>query len=376
MKLTTASLLQEEQLDWLWPGLIPLTQITILEGDPGTAKSTLTLQLCSHITTGTNWPDGMPCPTGDVIICNAEDPERSIILPRLIAAGADLTKCHILHPDKDNPNDQPFIVPNSVGALEKEILNHDWVVRLIVLDPIEAFLGLATDNYRNHHVRHALRSLELIAERLHCAVIFVRHLNKSTDKAAIYRGGGSIGMIGAARAALSVGRDPTNKDRCIVVPVKQNWTKMRGGIAYRPVESTHASKTTGEVIVTSKIIWDGEIDVTADDVISSEPDTQSVGKMDEAAVFLQEELGNGAKKSNEVFANASKAGISRKTLYGAAKFLGIRKYKEGFGTNGPWLWELRDSQDDDLLGSWAGEIKVEDVKASNDKLSEIDLAEI
>ena len=364
MQLKNGALIQERSLAWLWPGLIPIGQDTIIEGDPGTAKSTLTLQLCANVTHGKDWPDGQPCPQGHVIIANAEDPEDSIVAPRLIAAGADMTKCHILCNDKDKIDDPPFTIPGSIAPLSKLIDEAKWghEVKLIIFDPIEAFL-VGIDNYRNSHIRQALRSLEMLADKLQCAIIFVRHLNKSTDKAAIYRGGGSIGMIGAARAALSVGKDPADKKRCIVVPVKQNWTKMRGGIAYRAVESQHVSKN-GELIVTSKIEWDGEVDVTADDVITAEADVGEIGKLEEAAVFLKDELRDGPKKAVAIFASAKQIGHAEKTVRRAAKHIGVAKYKEGFGGEGAWLWELPNEHDSELLESWAGTIELNEGTAN------------
>ena len=343
----------ERQLEWLWPGLIPIGQDTIIEGDPGTAKSTLTLALCYHVTTGKDWPDGMPCPKGHVIIANAEDPEDTIIVPRLKAAGADLDSCHILCPDDSNPADLPFIIPESVPSMQKRILEDQWPVKLIIFDPIEALLGI--DNYRNQHVRKALRALELMASRLNCAIVFVRHLNKDTTKAAIYRGGGSIGMIGAARAALSVGFDPADNKRCIVVPVKQNWTKKRGGIAYRPVEEQHVSKN-GELIVTSKIEWDGEVDVTADDIISAEADVTQIGKLEEAGMFLKNFLADGPKKATEIMSAASQEGIAAATVKRAAQHIAVIKHKEGYAAGGYWVWELPSKQDFDLMEKWAESI--------------------
>jgi hypothetical protein len=95
-----------------------------------------------------------------------------------------------------------------------------------------------------------------MAKRTACAVVIVRHLVKDATKAAMYRGSGSIGIIGAARAALSVGRDKTDKDRCIVVPAKSNWSKLQPGIAYKVEEVGYVTED-GTAITTSRIVWDG-----------------------------------------------------------------------------------------------------------------------
>ena len=359
MILRNAANIEETVLEWLWPGLIPFSQTTIIEGDPGTGKSQLTAAMCAHVSTGNDWPDGMSCPKGMAIICNAEDTEDSVIVPRLKAAGADLENVRILCPDPNRPDDPPFQIPESVQGMLQLIETEKWPVKLIIFDPIESFLTV--DNYRNQHVRKALRTLELMAKKLNCSVIFVRHLNKDTTKAAIYRGGGSIGMIGAARAALSVGFDPADKNRSIIVPVKQNWTKKRGGIAYRTTEETHMSQN-GELITTSKVVWDGEVDVTADDVISAEADITQIGKLQEAGMFLKDFLASGPQKANDCKSTAAQDGISWATLQRAAKHIGASKYKQGFSAGGYWVWELPSKHDLDLMEKWAetvdwGELK-------------------
>ncbi|MDE1871722.1 MAG: AAA family ATPase, partial [Candidatus Micrarchaeota archaeon] len=339
------------------PGLIPIGQCCILEGDPGVAKSTLSLAIAAHVSNGSPWPDDSACPQGHVIIANAEDPEEEVIVPRLKVAGADLRHCHIMVPDLEAAVGDSFTIPDHVGQLERFIVN--WGVKLVIFDPIEAFLSSSVDNYRNHHVRKALRTLEQLAKHLDCSVLFIRHLNKSTDKAAIYRGGGSIGIIGAARAALSVGRDKANPLRCIMVPVKQNWTKVRGGMAFIPEERQYIT-ADGTQIVTSTIKWDGLVPVNADDVITADTEPGASGSTEEAAAFIRDALENGPQSSIELFAWAKKAGIARKTIWRASKLMNIRKAKQGFGVDAHWVWSLTDEEEVATLTSWAGSFDIGD----------------
>lgn len=352
MRLRNAASITERQLQWLWPGMIPLQQDTLVEGDPGTAKSTFTLSLAAHVSRGEPWPDGMPCPKGHALIANAEDPDEEVIIPRLKAAGADLNNITTISPS-DKIDDIPFTIPESVPWLEAKVRELKLPMKLMVFDPLEAFLSVGVNNYSNHHVRHALRALELMAQRLNCAVILVRHLNKSTDKAAIYRGGGSIGIIGAARAALSVGRDPANKDRCIVVPVKQNWTKMRGGIAYKPTEYQYHLET-GELITTSRVVWDGEVACNADDIISAEPEAAAIGQIDETAQFLRDELMHGPIDATELLKRGQDAGLSRKTMWRASRLLGVLKHREGFGPDSHFVWSLPTEEESAGIAQFAG----------------------
>src|SRR5271168_5372432 len=137
MKLIKASLIDEKPLEWLWAGRVPIGQITLLEGDPGTAKSTLTVAMAAIVSTGGQWPDGAACALGEVIIANAEDPEEEVIKPRLVAAGADVEKCFCITPSEHDA--QVFTIPDHVAALEDLVRKRS--VRLIVFDPLEAFLS-------------------------------------------------------------------------------------------------------------------------------------------------------------------------------------------------------------------------------------------
>lgn len=331
MKLAKANEYTEKAIKWLWEGRIPLGQTTIIEGDPGTAKSQLTIALAAHVSSGLNWPDGTVCEAANVLMANAEDPEEEVIVPRLKAAKADLSNVTII----STSDSGSLTIPDNIDVI------HTWAqdkgVKLFVLDPFEAFLSNAVDAYRNHHIRRAMRTLEAMAKDLNLAVVIVRHLTKDSQRAAIYRGTGSIGVIGAARAGYNVSRDPANPNRSILTAVKLNWAKPKAALAYRIEEFTWPTPQ-GEVIATSRIIWDGEVEVKADDLSYSDP-TLTPGEIADAIQFLSGELEAGAKPIGEIFANASKLGIAKKAIYRAARVTGVVKRKEGFGQDGQWIWE-------------------------------------
>ncbi len=295
-------------------------------------------------------------PSGEVIIANAEDPEEEVIKPRLRAAGADCSKVFVICPsDRPEEQNQIFTIPDHVASLEEQVRQRQ--VRLIVFDPLEAFLSGSVDNYRNHHVRRALKSLELMAKRTGCAVVIVRHLTKDATKAAIYRGGGSIGIIGAARSALSVGRDQTDKDRCIVVPTKSNWAQMPPGIAYKVAQHGYVTEN-GEVIATSKIVWDGLYHGTADDLLTVVDGASgpNVGGSDAATkAFIEAELANGPAASNAIMASAVKGGMKKADLFRVSKLIGVLKYKDGVSGEGQWMWEMPEKHEHEELVRWSNE---------------------
>jgi hypothetical protein len=353
MRLIRGDLIDDKPLQWLWPGHVPIGVLTVVDGDPGTGKSQLTLAMAAIVSTGADWPDGTPCELGEVIVANAEDPEEEVIKPRLRVAGADCSKVFVICAGEQDS--QIFTIPDHVAALESQVRERH--VRLIIFDPLEAFLSGSVDNYRNHHVRRALKSLELMAKRTGCAIVIVRHLTKDATKAAIYRGGGSIGIIGAARAGLSIGHDPVDKERCIIVPTKANWSKMPEGLAYR-IEEVNYVSDEGAAIQTSRVKWDGAWHGTADDLLTVvEGGGAPVGAGADAPVraFIEAELLNGPVSSNKLMASAVKAGIKKADMFRVSRLMGVLKYKEGITGEGEWLWEMPEKQDEATLTQWAGE---------------------
>lgn len=336
MKLKRASEVEMRGIEWLWPGRIPLKCITLIEGDPGTSKSTLSCVIAAHVSLGRDWPDGQPCPLGAAIMANAEDPESEVITPRLTAAKADLTKVSIIVPTDDNDTSM-FTIPDNVDALAKEIV--DMNVRVVIFDPLEAFLSTKVNNYSNHHVRQALHSLEAMAKKVNCSVIIVRHLNKDSGKAAIYRGGGSIGIIGAARASIMVAKDPTDKTRCLMVPNKGNWSAVKDGIAYKTVDTELVGKG-GDVIRTSRIVWDGEVALDANAVLQPSSDMAEMTDLDDASSFIRTFLKDGPHTSGEVFSAAAAQGIAKKAIYRAARLINVMKHPEMEGGKQTWIWEI------------------------------------
>src|SRR5882757_8706675 len=149
MKLVNASSLSLKAIDWLWYGRIPCGAVTLLEGDPGTGKSTVTCTFASHVSKGKDWPDGAPCPQGMVIIANAEDPEEEVLLPRLVAAKANLNFVSIIVPSEKGDSSL-FTIPDNVDNLKAAIIDNN--VKLVVFDPLEAFLSVKVNNYSNHHI--------------------------------------------------------------------------------------------------------------------------------------------------------------------------------------------------------------------------------
>ena len=222
-KIITLSELTPVATDWLWPLRIPKGELTVLDGDPSVNKSSLLMDLAARVSTGREMPDGTAGTLGGVLLLLAEDSLRKTVLQRLEAAGADLGRIAV------PPGS--VVIPRDLARVE------EWACQmqaaLIIIDPLIAFLGCDANSDRQ--VRWAMTPLKAFAERAGCAVVMVRHLTKRGGKHALYRGGGSIGIVAATRSALLVGRPPDDPDLRVLAHVKSNLGPLAPSLSFEPV---------------------------------------------------------------------------------------------------------------------------------------------
>ena len=237
----------------------------------------------------------------------------------------------------DGRADEPEVStsPRTSARYDEKLTGNDAAVvpvRLVVVDPISAYLG-GTDSHVNASVREALAPLAALAAKHKVAVIAVSHLNKGGG-AAMYRTTGSLAFIAAARAAWVVGRDPDNKERCLMLPVKQNLAPDGGGFAYR----IGTVDLDGAVI--PRVQWERERIQGNADAILAHDDPGDRTERQEAVEWLREELGAGEVPAREVLRDADGAGISRATLRRAQKDLGVMHSRQGFGRGSLVTWRI------------------------------------
>lgn len=220
-------------VEWLWEHRIPQGALTVIDGDPGIGKSTITIDLAARLTRGVAMPDGTRSPVGPaaVLLVGAEDALGYTVRPRLEAAGADLSLVSALTgvADHENPSGRPLSLPEDTAILERAILNRG--AKLVIIDPIMAYLSSEINSSSDQEVRRVLTPLAKIAEDTGATILMVRHLRKTNDGPALYQGGGSIGIVGAARAGLIVVRDPQDESMCILKQSKTNlgpWPRPIG----------------------------------------------------------------------------------------------------------------------------------------------------
>jgi putative DNA primase/helicase len=329
-------------VEWLWPDRIAIGKLTLIAGEAGLGKSQILSGISASVTTGGLWPCGEgSAPPGSVVILSAEDGTADTMVPRLMAARADLERVQFVTAVRNQHGNgyRAFNLQSDLELLDREI-RRLGDVRLIGVDPISSYLGPKIDSHANAAVRSVLEPLGEMAERLRVAVVAITHPPKGTGTAAINRFIGSIAFVAAARAAYMVTRDPGEDTRRLFIPVKNNLAPLGKGLAFRLKE-----RIVGEpdrVTAASSIVWEGShIDISANQALlaaDSGGDNREKPASAETEEFLKCVLGNGAMPSNEIRNEARAAGVSWPTVRRAKDKLAIKARK--IGMDGGWVWAL------------------------------------
>jgi putative DNA primase/helicase len=324
-----ASEVKQRRVEWLWFGRIPLGKVTVLDGDPGLGKSAVTLDIAARVTRGAAMPDGTRGVSGGVLVLNAEDDEGDTIVPRLAAMNADLTRVRILKTIPGADGERQPEIPGDLEVIERTARSVD--AKFVIVDPIMAFLSGARNSWKDQDVRRALAPLAALAERLGAAIVIVRHLNKDSAEAnPLYRGGGSIGIVGAARSGLLIASDPDDEtgESRVIASTKSNLGRLPPSLCY-------VIEPRGESIA---IRWCGESQHRAASLLAVPANKEERTEVEEAVEYLRSTLAHGPLAAKEIFRKANADGFSEKTIKRAKARAGIKHYREGFGAKGRSMW--------------------------------------
>jgi hypothetical protein len=319
--------LNAQEVHWLWPGYLPRGKLVLLDGDPGQGKSLLTLDLAARLTSGRPWPDGAAAaPPGNVVLVNCEDGLTDTILPRLRHLGADAQRIFAFqgHTLEERFHRLP-VFPRDTPDLRALI--EQAQARLVVLDPLMAFLDVACSSISDQSIRQALVPLATLAEETGCTLLVVRHLNKTGQGRALYRGSGSIGIIGSSRCAYLVGRDPEDADTRVLACLKTNLGPQPASLAFQVSHDDSGLK----------LLWQGPTELAADELLT-------VGKrtppLERAKEFLLNQLKGRAVETGQLLEQAGVAGISQRTLERAKAVLGVHTRRQGGNKSARYFWTL------------------------------------
>jgi RecA-family ATPase len=330
IRLAEGELLSEvevEAVTWLWKGRVPLGKLTILDGDPGMGKSTILLDLAARVSRGRAMPDGFPGVPGGVVILTAEDGLADTVRPRLDAAGADCSRIVALTTIEATDGPRPVTLPDDLEHVRAAIARVGAV--LVIVDPLMAYLAGPVDAHRDKDIRRALMPLAQLAEETGVAIVLIRHLVKSGGVNPLYRGGGSIGIVGACRSGLLVCTDPEVEGARILSSTKSN-------LSAPPASLTYVLEAPNDVL---RIRWTGTSAHTAASLLEAGSDQEERGATTEAKAFLQDLLRDGPRSAHDVKQECEAAGLAWRTVKRAKANLEIACHKAG--GRGGWTWELK-----------------------------------
>ena len=256
-RANTASGITTRKVNWLWRGRVPLRKVTVVDGHPGVSKSTVwNADIAARITRGWPMPDGSHEFTEprNVAIFSTEDDADDTLVPRFIAHGGDLTRLHFPTIPTEDGGERKFSFPDDIAAMQAFISDLDVVMS--VIDPWVAHIRKATDSHKDQDVRVVMGALHAVAANTNSAILGIRHIIKGEHSNALHAGGGSIGIIGDARAAVMHLRDIEDPDLLYLFAVKENLAIRGATLRYR-VESVDVEVSDGTMSV-PKIVYDGE----------------------------------------------------------------------------------------------------------------------
>lgn len=311
LKLINMEDVEVKAVEWLWYPYIPYGKITILQSDPGTGKTTLMLQLAAWLSKGEALPlvnkESAPI---NIIYQTAEDGLEDTIKPRLLKSGADCSRILVIDESEAEltMNDE---------RLEEAIDRTG--ARLVILDPIQAYVGSNVDLNRANEIRPVLKQLGNVAERHNCAIVLIGHMNKSSNSKSTYRDLGSIDFQATARSVLIVGRLRDKPSIRIIGHDKSSLAQEGKPMAFEIDEEGFK--------------WIGEYDISMEDILSG---TGTESKMKLAEDLLKDMLKDGEKSQTEILEKSNLIGVSKRVLDEAKKSLEVVSVKKGKS----WYWKL------------------------------------
>lgn len=312
LNLIRMSSVDVEEIQWIWYPYIPYGKVTIIQGDPGEGKTTFILALIALLTRGEPLPEEETATEPiNIIYQTTEDGLGDTIKPRLLSAGADCDRILVI-------DENEVELTLSDERLEQAI--NQTGAKLIVLDPMQAYLGETVDMHRANEIRPIMKRLAFLAECTGCAVILVGHMNKMQGGKSSYRGLGSIDFRAAARSVLVVGRAKDEPTLRIVAHDKSSLAPEGKSIAFE------LNPETG-------FQWKGYCDTLVDELLAGNGTAKS------KTMLMEEELENllvEPVSAEDIQKRATRLGISQRTLMIAKRNLGVLSEKIG----DRWFWKM------------------------------------
>jgi hypothetical protein len=350
LELVDATDVKMSAVQWLWRGRFAVGKLSLLAGLPDQGKSQIACDITARVTTpkadDKRWPCGEgAAPIGNVIILSAEDDPADTLVPRLLAAGADLARVKFVKMVKtESGSRRMFDLAADLDQLRQAMVAVGDV-RLIVFDPLNAYFGNGKiDIFRGNDVRAVLGPLSDLAADLKVAILGLVHFNKKSDVTNVMlRVSDSLSFVAAARAVYAVIPDDENQ-RSLMVRGKNNLAPSTADktLAYGfNVATVGKDPETDQEITAPHIFWfDKHVEVSASEAMQAAAENRSPGQLESAISFLNDLLAEGAVEHADVQERAEVYKISDATLRRASGKLKIEKSKQPRIKDGPWYWRL------------------------------------
>ena len=284
---------EQTEVDWLWYPYIPFGKLTIVQGNPGEGKTFFAMRLAAACTNQKFLPDMEPFEPFNMIFQTAEDGLGDTVKPRLVSSGADLQRVLVID-DTENP------LTLADDRIEKSIRENN--AKLMVIDPLQAFLGANVDMNRANEVRPVFRKLADIAQSTGCAIVMIGHLNKASGTQSTYRGLGSIDIAAVVRSILFVGKVKDAPTTRVIVHEKSSLAPPGQALAF----------SLGDQ---KGFRWIGAYDISAEDLLAGGEGTRTELKQEQAMKLIYELLSEGRAVSvADLNKEAIERGISERTV--------------------------------------------------------------
>lgn len=332
--LVKASSVRMDRPYWAWDLRIPIGGTTLMPGREGLGKTALVCWLMARLTRGQLHGKWFGAPA-EVVYIGMEDDRKSVLTPRLVAAGADLDQVHFV----DMPEGMTFSVgvdtPDLIDALKGRN------VAMVVLDPLDGHLT-DTDTHRKAEVQQNVAKLAILAQELRCGALGLAHLNKGEVRDLLARVVGSVGFTTSVRSVIGVGEHPDNPEERVCVCAKANMTNKAEVPALRfKVEKGFVDHPDGgDPIDTGKVVILGEeMGIDPNTVIDSGSPAERAA-VDIAVDWLNDILGDGPQPSVDIKKWAKAADIHERTLQRARVKAGVKVTRNENEQGRPSVWEL------------------------------------
>ncbi|OIR08984.1 hypothetical protein GALL_89790 [mine drainage metagenome] len=342
VQITCACDIKPEPIRWLWKGWLARGKFHIFAGQAGTGKTTIAIAIGATISTGGYFPDGTQAPVGNVLIWSGEDSAKDTLVPKLIAAGANMTKVHFIGDVRHGDDLRSFDPATDIHAMMSAAA-HIGDVSLLIVDPVVN--AVAGDSHKNGEVRRALQPLVDFGERMDCAVLGISHFSKGTGgKEPMERVTGSLAFAALARVVLATAKiNGSGNSKRIFCRAKSNIGIDSGGFEY----DLNQKEIDGHKgVLASYSVWGQAVEGSARELLAEcEPNSDGVESAG-AEQFLREMLASGPKQQKEIESEGTGQGFSMATLRRTKKRLGIVSNKDGM--KGVWFWSLPDGVTEDV----------------------------